>query len=256
MKQPVFWVAPPSSSDAILKERIDSLYERLQHIGQAHTSVVLASSLAAEDMVITHAIAKLQLPIGIFTLNTGLLHDETLALLAQLQGQSGLNIRVYTPDAEAASQFVAEYGRNAMYQSMTLRRQCCHIRKMVPLNRALLQADAWITGQRREQAPTRGQLSLQEDDAAHQMVKYNPLFDWQQADVWAYIRYHHVPVSALYQQGYPSIGCAPCTKPVRQGEDIRAGRWWWESADSKECGLHPINTRQVHWEHDENAKQG
>ena len=143
-----------------------------------------------------------------------------------------------TPEAAAVERYVSEHGRDAFYESVDLRRECCRIRKIEPLNRAISGADAWLTGQRREQSATREELPFEEFDRNHQIAKFNPIYDWHEVDVWAYVEAHQVPVNALYQQHYPSIGCEPCTKPVRLGEDIRAGRWWWENKDTKECGLH------------------
>jgi len=145
---------------------------------------------------------------------------------------------VFHPDPGSVSEYVASFGRDAFYESQELRKRCCHIRKVEPLNRALQGKEAWVTGQRREQAVTRHDLKLQEHDAARGIVKFNPLADWSEDDVWAYIRAFDVPYNALHDQGYRSIGCAPCTRPTVAGEDVRAGRWWWEIRDARECGLH------------------
>ena len=136
------------------------------------------------------------------------------------------------------TRYEEEKGKFAFYESVELRRECCHIRKIEPLNRAIQGADAWLTGQRREQSATRTVLPFAEQDQSRGIDKYNPIFDWSETDVWAYILANNVPYNDLYHQGFPSIGCEPCTRQVKQGEDIRAGRWWWESKDSKECGLH------------------
>ena len=141
--------------------------------------------------------------------------------------------------------YVAAYGLNGFYDSVDLRKSCCQIRKVEPLGRALNGKRAWLTGQRRSQSTTRSELAVQEHDAAHGLEKFNPLADWSEADVWHYLRQHQVPYNALHDQGYPSIGCAPCTRAVQPGEDIRAGRWWWETPESKECGLHVVDGKLV-----------
>lgn len=234
------WQPPPQSITVTqaLPGKIRLLEARLRDITEQAADSRLASSLAAEDMVLTDAIARLGLPIAIFTLATGKLHAETLALLPQISQRYGLTVRSMSPEAAATAAYEAEYGPLAFYESVPLRQSCCFIRKIEPLNRALAGADAWLTGQRQAQSITRSVLPFQEPDTARQIQKFNPLFDWSEADVWAYIAHFDVPCNALYQQGYPSIGCEPCTKPVHAGEDVRAGRWWWESKDNKECGLH------------------
>lgn len=214
------------------------LNERLDAIAAAHGQVKLATSMAAEDMVLTHAILSRGVRIGIFTLETGRLHAETLGMLDRVQERYGYRIEAFYPDPAAVSHYVDTYGLNAFYESIDLRKACCGIRKVEPLNRALSGVEAWVTGQRREQSVTRTALDHVEHDAARNIEKYNPLADWTEADVWAYLDSFDVPVNPLHARGYPSIGCEPCTRAVRVGEDSRAGRWWWESRDSKECGLH------------------
>ena len=145
---------------------------------------------------------------------------------------------MFRPLPEAAAAFEREHGAASIYEHIERRRQCCHIRKIEPLNRALSDAPAWLTGQRRSQADSRSRLDFEETDHARGIAKFNPIFDWEEADVWAYAARHQVPLNALYRQGYPSIGCEPCTRPVKRGENIRAGRWWWENQSSQECGLH------------------
>jgi phosphoadenosine phosphosulfate reductase len=199
---------------------------------------VLASSLSAEDMVLTDAIARARLPIGIFVLDTGRLHGDTLMLLDRVRRHYGLDIAVYAPDAHAVARYVQAHGRNAFYESAELRKRCCAIRKVEPLSRALAGKRAWITGQRRGHGDLRADLPEREHDAAHGMEKFNPLAAWSEAEVWQYIRENRVPYNRLYDQGYRSIGCAPCSRPVGSDEDVRAGRWWWESPEQKECGLH------------------
>src|SRR5690606_6170939 len=179
--------------------------------------------------------------IDIFTLETGRLPIATLALLDQIQARYGTQLAIYRPDQAAVQAYIDQYGMNGFYESLQARRQCCDIRKVVPLAAALADADAWITGQRREQSVTRSDLALHEHDEARGISKYNPLFDWSEQEIWAYVEQYSVPVNALHYQGYPSIGCDPCTKAIRVGEDPRAGRWWWENQDSRECGLHVHN---------------
>lgn len=212
----------------------------LRRIADDFSPAVFASSLAAEDMVLTDLILRAQLPIRIFTLQTGRLHTETLAVLDAVRAHYGVEIAQYTPEPAAVAAYVQTHGLNAFYESIELRKACCHIRKVEPLNRALAGNKAWITGQRRAQSSTRNELLAQEDDTAHGMQKFNPLAAWSEDDVWHYIRTHEVPYNALHDRGYPSIGCEPCTRAIQPGEDIRAGRWWWESADQKECGLHVV----------------
>lgn len=220
--------------------RLDDTRTLLARIAQDFSPAVFASSLAAEDMVLTDLILRPKLPIRVFTLQTGRLHKETLAVLDAVREHYGVDIELYKPDPAAVEHYVNTHGLNAFYESIELRKACCHVRKVEPLNRALAGNKAWITGQRRAQSSTRNDLRVQEDDTAHSMQKFNPLADWSEDDVWHYIRTHHVPYNALHDRGYPSIGCEPCTRAIQPGEDIRAGRWWWESPDQKECGLHIV----------------
>ena len=217
----------------------------LERIAAEFSPAVFASSLAAEDMVLTDMILKAGLPIRIFSLDTGRLHPETLDVLAQVKAIYGYTIELYKPIEELVNTYVAHHGVNAFYNSVEMRRECCRIRKVEPLGRALAGKKAWVTGQRRAQSSTRAQLDVQEDDAAHGMTKFNPLADWSEDDVWNYLRANDVPYNALHDQGFPSIGCAPCTRAVQPGEDIRAGRWWWENPDSKECGLHMVDGKLI-----------
>lgn len=200
--------------------------------------VALASSLSAEDMVLTHLIAKGALPISVFTIDTGRLHEETLSLIPAAREKLGVAIEVFHPQADAVATYVRDHGANAFYESLELRKSCCHIRKVEPLERALKGKRAWVTGQRRDQAVTRTELPEHEHDDARDMEKFNPLADWSWEDVLAYAAAFDVPINPLHARGYISIGCDPCTRAIRPGEDPRAGRWWWENSDSKECGLH------------------
>ena len=228
-----------------LSTLIDATQQTLTRIAADFSPAVFASSLAAEDMVLTDMILKAKLPIGIFSLETGRLHQETLAVLDKVKTRYDHDITLYRPQQEAVAAYVEQNGLNAFYNSVEMRRECCRIRKVEPLGRALAGNKAWVTGQRRAQSTTRAELHVQEDDAAHAMTKFNPLADWSEEDVWAYIRANDVPYNALHDQGYPSIGCEPCTRAVQPGEDVRAGRWWWENPDSKECGLHMVDGKLI-----------
>ncbi len=196
-----------------------------------------ANSLGAEDMVVSHLINSLQLDISIFVLETGMLHPETLALLEDFKGRSRAPVQVFKPVEEVAIQFVAREGKEAMYKSIALRKACCGIRKMEPLERALAGKKAWVTGLRREQSGARAEVPLR-DESDTNRVKFNPLADWTWGDVWHYISVNNVAYNPLHDQFFPSIGCAPCTRAIALGEDFRAGRWWWEDETAKECGLH------------------
>lgn len=227
--------------DAGLAARWRELGARLADVQQRYPDAALASSLAAEDMLLTHAIYSAGLDLEVFTLDTGRLHAETLGVLDAVREHYGREITIYRPVATAVEQHVAAHGAYAFYESVELRRACCQIRKVEPLKRALAGRGAWITGQRRAQSTTRGELPLEEDDKTFGLYKFNPLADWSEEDVWYVIRALGIPYNPLHDQGYPSIGCEPCTRAIRPGEDLRAGRWWWESSDSKECGLHAGN---------------
>ncbi|RYE98634.1 MAG: phosphoadenylyl-sulfate reductase [Oxalobacteraceae bacterium] len=228
-----------------LHARVEETRGILERIARDFSPAVFASSLAAEDMVLTDLILRAGLPITIFTLETGRLHKETLDVLEKVRAQYGHEIKLYKPQPEAVDRYVTQNGLNAFYDSVEMRKECCRIRKVEPLGRALAGNQAWVTGQRRSQSTTRSELAVQEDDAAHGMQKFNPLADWSEADVWEYIRANTVPYNALHDRGYPSIGCEPCTRAIQPGEDVRAGRWWWESADSKECGLHMVDGKLI-----------
>jgi phosphoadenosine phosphosulfate reductase len=217
----------------------------LERVAREFSPAVFASSLAAEDMVLTDMILKAGLPIGIFSLETGRLHKETLDVLDQVKAHYGHDIALYKPRAELVDDYVSKNGLNAFYDSVEMRKACCQVRKVEPLGRALEGKRAWITGQRRAQSTTRAELAVQEDDAAHAMQKFNPLADWTEQDVWDYIRANGVPYNALHDRGYPSIGCEPCTRAIQPGEDVRAGRWWWENPESKECGLHLVDGKLI-----------
>ena len=219
-------------------EKATAVEARLRHIAQDYAPVAFASSLGAEDMTLADMILKNALPIRIFTLDTGRLHPETCDLLATAEAHYGQRFEVFYPEHTALEHFVRAHGINAFYGSVAARRQCCQIRKVEPLGRALAGCEAWITGMRAQQSATRQGLPVQEFDAEHGLEKFNPLADWSEKEVWAYIRTRDVPYNPLHDCFYASIGCAPCTRALAAGEDIRAGRWWWENPETKECGLH------------------
>jgi phosphoadenosine phosphosulfate reductase len=201
--------------------------------------LTFASSLGEEDQVITDMIAKAAPQIGIFTLDTGRLHQETYDLWAKTQKRyKQVSFKVYFPDARGVEEMVASKGINLFYESIENRKLCCGIRKVEPLKRALKGADAWITGLRRAQSVTRSDAKAFEWDEANKKIKVNPLIDWSLEQVREYIKRHNIDVNPLHAKGFVSIGCAPCTRAIKPGEDIRAGRWWWETPESKECGLH------------------
>jgi len=229
-----------------LAERIELASGSLDAIAQDHGPAVFASSFGAEDMVVIDLIARHALPIGIFTLDTGRLPEQTLALIDRVRSRYVLPVDVLSPSPALLEPFVRTHGVNGFYDSVELRKTCCAIRKTEPLARALAGKKAWITGLRREQSVTRADVPYYEFDAEHGLAKFNPLIEWSEDDVWAYIRARDVPYNALHDQGYRSIGCAPCTRAVEPGEDVRAGRWWWENPEHKECGLHrrPVNVQR------------
>ncbi|MBC3929544.1 phosphoadenylyl-sulfate reductase [Undibacterium sp. CY21W] len=225
--------------------RLAATKATLEEIAAEFTPAVFASSLAAEDMVLTDLILRNKLNISIFSLETGRLHAETLGMLDTVKNTYGTAITLFKPETAAVDAYVQQHGLNAFYDSVEMRKECCRIRKVEPLNRALAGNKAWVTGQRRAQAATRTELEVQEEDAAHAMQKFNPLADWSEEDVWHYIRSNQVPYNPLHDKGYPSIGCEPCTRAIQPGEDVRAGRWWWENPESKECGLHVVDGKLI-----------
>ncbi len=204
-----------------------------QHPGR----IVQATSLGAEDMVVTDLIARHGLGIAVATLDTGKLHAQTLALLPRIEGRYGLAVEVFQPAHEAVVHFVQTHGERAMYDSTALRKACCGLRKLEPLARMLEARSAWVTGLRREQSNSRAVVPFTDQDDAGR-AKINPLADWSWNDVWHYISLQGVPYNPLHDEFMPSIGCEPCTRAIAVGEDFRAGRWWWEDETMKECGLH------------------
>jgi phosphoadenosine phosphosulfate reductase len=208
----------------------------LQRVAAERASLTQASSLGVEDMVVTHLIHLAGIEARVFVLETGKLHPQTLAMIPKIEQRYARSVEVFRPKSESVIKFVRHHGEQAMFQSIELRKSCCDIRKMEPLRRALQGKDGWITGLRREQSNDRAEVAdiLQEAER----IKVSPLVDWTWGDVWHFMSLHQLDYNALHDQFFPSIGCAPCTRAIAVGEDFRAGRWWWEQAGGKECGLH------------------
>ena len=228
-------------NDALIKtinEKTKNVISLIQKNIEKYNSVTFANSLGAEDMVLVDLIQKHKLNVEIFSIDTGRLPSETYNLIQKVEDKYQFKIKLYFPNQENVEHYVNTYGINAFYNSLDLRKSCCAIRKVEPLNRALKNKKAWITGMRQEQSQTRLALKEEEFDEAHQSQKLNPLSSWSEVEIWAYIKMHDVPYNVLHDQFYPSIGCAPCTRAISVGEDVRAGRWWWEDPQNKECGLH------------------
>jgi len=219
-------------------EQTQNVIGLLKQIETDHRPSAFACSFGLEDMVLLDLISKHAPKIEVFTLDTGRLPNETHALLDEARDKYPVPIKIYCPDATEVEEWVALNGTNGFYRSMAQRKQCCHIRKVVPLGRALTGKKAWITGLRREQSNARQTLKIQEWDESNGLHKFSPLLDWTLDDTWAYIKQFNVPYNELHDRGYPSIGCAPCTRAIEPGQDFRAGRWWWEETGAKECGLH------------------
>ena len=229
---------------ALIEPRVAEARALLRGIERNHSPAALASSFGAEDMVLVDLIAWDGLDIAIFTLDTGRLPHETHALIDRVRQHYGLLIDVVTPRSRSVDAYVGRHGLDGFYEGVEQRKACCHVRKVEPLKRALRGKRAWITGLRREQAESRAVVQARDHDETHGLWKFNPLADWTAEQVWAYLRDRKVPYHALHDRGYPSIGCEPCTRPVKPGEDPRAGRWWWErEGAAKECGLHQIPVR-------------
>ena len=200
--------------------------------------VALSSSLAAEDQVLTDLMLKENKNATIFTLDTGRLHPETYDVMDATNLKYGVKIDVFFPLNEKVQELYQTQGVNGHYESIENRKNCCNIRKIEPLKRALRGLDVWITGLRAAQSVTRVDMPLVEWDENFKVIKVNPLINWSEENVWDYIKTNKVPYNKLHDKGFPSIGCAPCTRAIKDGEDIRAGRWWWENPEHKECGLH------------------
>ena len=207
--------------------------------------IALSSSMSVEDQLLTEMVVNIDPEAKIFTLDTGRLFPETYDLIEKTETRYGIKIDVVFPDNRRVERMVKENGINLFYKSEEARRRCCDVRKLDPLKRALLSYDAWICGLRRAQAPTRENIETVMDDKRNGIIKINPLVNWSEKDVWDYIKKWDVPYNLLHDKGFPSIGCACCTRAVKEGEDVRAGRWWWESPEKKECGLHMVNGKLV-----------
>ena len=235
---PIVAADPVFALDRSLGERA-SLEDRMAHIAAAVAGrIAFSTSLGLEDQAILHAIASANVTIDVFTLETGRHFPETLDTLEASEQRYGLKIRAVAPDAGQLEALVARDGINGFRLSIDNRKACCDVRKVRPLNRALAGAAAWITGLRREQSVLRGGVPFAARDSATGVVKLNPIADWTLERLEAYITTNAIPVNPLHAKGFPSIGCQPCTRAIRPSEDIRAGRWWWENEDGKECGLH------------------
>ena len=228
-----------------MQQKIDQVIAVLQQAVRDYAPVCFANSLGAEDMVLTDIIARNKLSIDIFSLDTGRLPRETYDLMQEVPERYGVALKVYFPDSSAVERYVGTHGANGFYASVESRKACCFARKVEPLRRALQGKGAWVTGMRRDQAVTRGTLEVSAYDQDMGLYKLNPLLDWSHKEVWSYIRQHDVSYNKLHDQYYPSLGCAPCTRSITPGEDVRAGRWWWENPEHKECGLHVSQATQV-----------
>lgn len=242
-----------------MEQLVMELNERVQHlsapeilayfINEYKGKVALGTSLGAEDQVLTDMIAKIDTSTKIFTLDTGRVFPETYQTLHDTNKKYGINVEVYFPNSEQVERMVNEKGINLFYESVENRKMCCHIRKIEPLKRAMMDVDVWVTGIRREQSITRILTEVVEYDHINDKIKINPLLEWTEDDLWSYINENNVPYNTLHDRGFPSIGCQPCTRAIKEGEDIRAGRWWWESPEQKECGLHRRENGQLKPQH-------
>lgn len=228
-----------------LQQKIENVKTIMAEAVKDFAPVTFANSLGAEDMVLTDLIAKCQPDIEIFSLDTGRLPQETYDLMEEVHKHYTLALKIYFPERVLVEEYVALNGVNVFYDSVELRRGCCHIRKVEPLKRALSGKRAWITGMRRDQSVTRRGLGVSFLDPNTGLQKFNPLLDWTNAEVWEYIKQFNVPYNKLHDKFYPSIGCTPCTRPVSPGGDIRSGRWWWENPEDKECGLHVSHANKL-----------
>jgi phosphoadenosine phosphosulfate reductase len=222
-----------------LEHKVAAVHTLLADALARHERVVYSNSLGAEAMVLTDIICTQQPQIDMFSIDTGRLHEETHELLERLQRRYQRRIRVVYPDAAALEQLVAHQGVNGFYHGLEARLECCRVRKVEPFRRAIAGYSAWVTGVRREQSAARAQSEAIEWDGEHGLYKVSPLLDWSEAQIWQYIRARRLPYNALHDRQFPSIGCSPCTRAIQPGEHRRAGRWWWEQPESRECGLHP-----------------
>ena len=222
-----------------LANKIKTTVTRIQEVVETHHPATFSTSLSAEDMVLLDLIKRTDSPVTVFTLDTGRLPRQTYDLLDAVQKRYDGGVRVFTPRHTELEQLVSEQGVNAFYRSVESRKACCDVRKVRPLRRALDGNKLWLTGLRWAQSTaTRSQLDWLTWDDSYQLYKFNPMLDWTTEEVFGYVKEFSILNNALYDEGYTSIGCDPCTRAIKEGEDERAGRWWWESPDSKECGLH------------------
>ncbi len=201
-------------------------------------SIAFASSFGVEDQVILYYLSKLKSNTRVFTLDTGRLFPETYELIDKSRNRFKIPVEVYFPDASEVEKMVGDKGVNLFYENIENRKLCCGIRKINPLKRALKNTDVWISGLRREQSPTRSDMKIVEWDSLNGLIKINPLIEWTEEQTWDFVKKNNIPYNSLHDQGFLSIGCQPCTRAIEKGEDTRAGRWWWENPDTKECGLH------------------
>lgn len=235
-------------NEEIMKEMVEQILRRTENLSSAEFlrfvlekfagKIVFASSMGAEDQVVFDMLYELDKNFAVFTLDTGRLPKETVELITETEAKYVKGIEIIRPDSKEVDQMVSVHGENLFYESIENRKLCCAVRKIEPLKKRLAGLDAWICGLRAEQSVTRQELKRIEWDEAFGLLKINPLADWTTEQVWEYIRENNVPYNRLHDQRYPSIGCEPCTKAIKDGENIRAGRWWWENAETKECGLH------------------
>jgi phosphoadenosine phosphosulfate reductase len=200
--------------------------------------IAFASSMGAEDQIITHFLSQIDKSVRIFTLDTGRLFPETYSLISRTKSHFAINIEIFFPDTANIEKMVNSKGINLFYESIENRKLCCNIRKIEPLKRAFKGLKVWICGLRREQAVTRQNMQMVEWDNENQLIKINPLINWKEDDIWNFINKQGIPYNKLHDKGFPSIGCQPCTRSISKEEDVRAGRWWWENPETKECGLH------------------
>ena len=235
IEAPASAATPAATSAAKVTASVGLLQAAVRDFGR----VVYASSLGAEAAVLTDLIFRHAPQVDIFTVDTGRLPESTLELLERIERRYRRRIRVVFPDAQRVQNYVADHGINGFYNGLAQRQACCHIRKVEPFQRAIVGYNAWVTGVRHEQSAERAEVRTLEWDARYRLQKVNPLLEWSGAEIWNYIRQEKLPYNPLHDAGYPSIGCAPCTRAVEPGQDSRSGRWWWEDPASRECGLQP-----------------
>ncbi len=231
-----------------MKEKVEELNKKFKDnspqeileyfIKNSDENIAFSSSFGAEDQVITDMMLNIDKSANIFTLDTGRLPYETYSVMDSTNLKYGIKVNVYFPNDNDIEDLYKTQGINGFYESIENRKACCYVRKIAPLKRALKGLDIWVTGLRASQSVTREDMAAFEWDEGNCVIKFNPIINWSEEDVWKYIKSNNVPYNKLHDSGYPSIGCAPCTRPVKDGEDVRSGRWWWENPEHKECGLH------------------